>query len=46
MADSDKNDLDIYVTNTSFKIKDELITYLKEKRIDKKVSKIHFKVII
>ena len=45
MADSDEDDLDIYITNTSSKIEDELITYLEEKREDKKVSKIYFKFI-
>ena len=40
MADSDEDDLDIYVTNTTSKIEDELIIYLEEKREDKKVSKI------
>ena len=40
MADSDEYDLDIYVTNTTSKIEDELIIYLEEKREDKKVSKI------
>ena len=39
MADSDSDDLDIYITNSSSKIKDELITYLEEKREDKKVNK-------
>jgi hypothetical protein len=38
MADSDLNDLNIYVTNKSSQIEDELITYLKEKREDKRVS--------
>ena len=40
MTDSDEDDLDIYVTNTTSKIEDELIIYLEEKREDKKVSKI------
>ena len=39
MADSDSDDLDIYITNSSSNIGDELITYLEEKREDKKVSK-------
>ena len=39
MADSDSDDLDIYITNSSSQIEDELIIYLKEKREDKKVSK-------
>jgi hypothetical protein len=37
--------MDIYISNDEDKIEDELITYLEEKRIDKKVSKIHFKFI-
>jgi hypothetical protein len=41
MADSDEDDLNIYITNKSSHIEDELVTYLKEKREDKKVSKIH-----
>ena len=41
MADSDSDDLDIYITNSSSKIEDELITYLEEKREDKRVSKIY-----
>ena len=41
MADSDEDDLDIYITNKSSNIEDELITYLEEKRADKKVRKIH-----
>jgi hypothetical protein len=40
MADSDSDDLYIYITNTFFKIEDILITYLEEKREDRKVSKI------
>jgi hypothetical protein len=45
MADSDSDNLDIYVTNSSSKIEDELITYLKEKREDKRVSKIYLNYI-
>jgi hypothetical protein len=41
MADFDSDDLDIYITNSFSNIGDELITYLEEKREDKKVSKIH-----
>jgi len=37
--------MDIYISNDEDKIEDKLITYLEEKRIDKKVSKIHFKFI-
>jgi predicted nucleotidyltransferase len=38
MLKSDEDDLDIYITNSSSIIEDELITYIKEKREDKKVS--------
>ena len=41
MADSDSDDLDIYITNKSSNIENELVTYLEEKRKDRKVSKIH-----
>ena len=41
MADSDSDNLDIYITNSSSKIENKLITYLEEKREDKRVSKIH-----
>ena len=40
-SDSDSNNSDIYITNSASKIEDELITYLEEKREDKKVSKIY-----
>ena len=36
MADSDKDNLDICITNKSSNIEDELITYLEEKREDRK----------
>jgi hypothetical protein len=45
MADSNKDNLDIYVTNKSFNIEDELVTYLEEKRENRKVSKIHLNFI-
>ena len=45
MADSDEDDLDIYITNSSSNIEDELVTYLEEKREDRKVSKIHLNYI-
>jgi hypothetical protein len=45
MADSDSNNLDIYITNSSSKIDNELVTYLEEKRGDKKVSKIYLNYI-
>ena len=41
MADSDSDEDDIYVTNKSSNIEDELVTYLEEKREDRKVSRIH-----
>jgi hypothetical protein len=41
MADSDEDDLDIYITNKSSNIEDELVTYLEEKREDRKVSKLY-----
>jgi hypothetical protein len=45
MADSDSDNLDIYITNSFSKIENELITYLKEKRENKKVSKIYLNYI-
>jgi hypothetical protein len=41
MADSNSDEDDIYITNKSSNIEDELVTYLEEKREDRKVSKIH-----
>ena len=38
IEDQDDNDLDIYINNQDNIIEDELITYLEEKRADKKVS--------
>jgi hypothetical protein len=40
MAESDNNDLNIYINNKEDRIEDELYTYLNEIRADKKVSKI------
>ena len=40
MAESDNEDDDIYIKNQDNIIKDELITYLEERRINKKVSKL------
>jgi hypothetical protein len=34
MDELDEGDLDIYITNSTFIIEDELIIYLKEKRED------------
>ena len=45
MADSDKDDLDIYITNKSFNIENKLIIYLKEKRKNKKVNKTYLNFI-
>ena len=39
MAESDDDDDDIYIRNKDNIIEDELITYLKERRVNKKVSK-------
>jgi len=39
MKDLNKDDLDIYINNQDKIIDDELITYLKEKRVNKKVNK-------
>jgi hypothetical protein len=47
MDDVDEDELDIYINNKEDLIEDELITYLKEKRADKKASKshlFHFKI--
>jgi hypothetical protein len=38
MLESDEEELNIYITNSTFIIEDELTTYLEEKREDKKVS--------
>jgi hypothetical protein len=40
-SDSDSDNSDIYITNSTSKIEDELVTYLEEKREDRKVSRIH-----
>ena len=39
MDDLDEDELDIYINNQEDIIEDELITYLEEKRADKKVLK-------
>jgi hypothetical protein len=41
MADSDEDDLDIYITNKPCNIEDEIVTYLEEKREGRKVGKIY-----
>jgi hypothetical protein len=46
MADSDKDENDIYITNKSSNIEDELVTYLEEKKEDRKVNKFHLNFII
>jgi hypothetical protein len=46
MANSDKNEDNIYITNKFSNIEDELVTYLEEKRKDKKVSKFYLNFII
>jgi SMC interacting uncharacterized protein involved in chromosome segregation len=38
MADSEDDDLDIYINNQEDNIEDELYTYLHKIRVDKKVS--------
>jgi len=38
MEDQDDDNLDIYINNQDNIIENELITYLEEKRADKKVS--------
>jgi len=38
MADSEDNNLNIYINNQEDNIEDELYTYLYEIRVDKKVS--------
>jgi hypothetical protein len=40
MAESDNDDLDIYINNKENRIEDELYTYLNKIKADKKVSKI------
>ena len=41
MADSDEDEDNIYITNKSSNIEDELVTYLEEKKEDRKVSKLY-----
>jgi hypothetical protein len=38
IADTNNNNLNIYINNIGDNIEDELYIYLKEKRVDKKVS--------
>jgi hypothetical protein len=38
MNESDEEDLDIYITNSTSIIEDKLIIYLKEKQEDRKVN--------
>ena len=40
MAESNNNDLNIYINNKENRIEDELYTYLNKTKADKKVSKI------
>jgi hypothetical protein len=40
MAESDNDDLNIYINNKENRIEDELYTYLNKTRADKKVNKI------
>ena len=46
MADSDEDEDNIYITNKSSNIEDKLVTYLEEKREDRKVSKFYLNFII
>jgi hypothetical protein len=41
IKDANEDELDIYINNQEDIIKDELITYLEEKRANEKVYKIH-----
>jgi hypothetical protein len=43
MESSDEEELDIYISNSTSIIEDELITYLEEKRENRKVS---FKILL
>jgi hypothetical protein len=45
-SDEDEDEDDIYITNKSSNIEDELVTYLEEKREDRKVSKFYLNFII
>jgi hypothetical protein len=38
MDESDEEDLDIYINSSTSIIEDELVTYLEEKREDRKVN--------
>ena len=46
MADSDNDDLDIYIRDQEDNIEDKLYIYLKEKRVNKKVNKYLLFIII
>ena len=46
MVDSDENEDNIYITNKSSNIENELVTYLEEKKKDKKVNKFYLNFII
>jgi hypothetical protein len=37
-SDQDEDDINIYINNKEDNIKDKLISYLKEKRINKKIN--------
>jgi hypothetical protein len=41
MADSDSNKNDIYITNKSSNIENELVTYLEEKKENRKINRIY-----
>ena len=40
-SDEDEDEDDIYITNKSSNIEDELVTYLEEKREDRKINKFY-----
>jgi hypothetical protein len=44
-SDSDSDNSDIYITSSSSKVENELMTYLEEKREDKKVNKLYLNFI-
>jgi hypothetical protein len=46
MADSNEDENNIYITNKSSNIEDELVTYLEKKREDRKVNKFYLNFII
>ena len=45
MPDTNNNNLDIYINNKEDNIKDELYIYLKEKRVNKRISLVFYLII-